>query len=105
MPTRREALTQLAALTALPFARWNLPFTADDPLTGTASNYQAGRRRGDWTAVEVTTRALERCRSDGARYRAIDALSPETALAEARASDDRLRAGRLRGPMDGVPVF
>src|SRR5207253_6195423 len=29
----------------------------------------------------------------------------DRALSEARASDQRLRAGKLRGPMDGVPVF
>jgi Asp-tRNA(Asn)/Glu-tRNA(Gln) amidotransferase A subunit family amidase len=52
----------------------------------------------------VTARALDRCRDDGARWRAIDALSP-TALDEARAADARLKAGRIRGPLDGVPVF
>jgi Asp-tRNA(Asn)/Glu-tRNA(Gln) amidotransferase A subunit family amidase len=101
-PTRREALAQLAALTALPLTRWNL--VADDPLDGTIADYQAGRRRGTWTAIEVTTRALERCRSDGVKWRAIDALS-ESALAEARDADARLRAGRTHGPLDGVPVF
>jgi Asp-tRNA(Asn)/Glu-tRNA(Gln) amidotransferase A subunit family amidase len=101
-PTRREALVQLAALSALPLGRWAL--TATDPLDGTIADYQAGRRRGTWSAVEVATHALDRCRTLGAKYRAIDALA-DTALAEARASDDRLRAGRPRGPMDGVPVF
>jgi Asp-tRNA(Asn)/Glu-tRNA(Gln) amidotransferase A subunit family amidase len=105
MPTRREALIQLAALAALPVSLPRLTFgAASDPLDGTISDYQAGRRRGEWTALEVTTRALERCRRDGARWRAIDALA-ESALAEARASDARLRAGALRGPLDGVPVF
>ena len=101
-PTRREALAQLAALAALPLLD-RFPITGD-PLRGTIADYQAGRRRGTWTAVEVTTRALERCRTDGARLRAIDALSA-TALADARASDVRRRAGKLRGPLDGVPVF
>lgn len=105
MTTRREAILQLAALTALPFTRgvrW--PLVATEPLDGTIADYQAGRRRGDWTAVEVVTRAIERCRTDGMHWRAIDALA-DTALDEARASDARLRAGRARGPMDGVPVF
>ena len=68
-PTRREALAQLAALAALPLVRW-APVAAD-PLDGTIADYQAGRRRGDWTAAEVTARALDRCQRgrtrDGAR--------------------------------------
>ena len=101
-PTRREVVAQLAALAALPLARHEP--RAADPLDGTIADYQTGRRRGEWTAVEVTTRALERCRTDGARLRAIDVLS-HTALDEARAADARLRAHRTRGPLDGVPVF
>ena len=104
--SRRQALAQLASLAALPLAlphaRWSLE--ADDPLDGTIAAYQAGRRRGDWNALEVTTRALERCRTQGARWRAIDALSA-TALDDARAADARLRSRSARGPLDGVPVF
>jgi aspartyl-tRNA(Asn)/glutamyl-tRNA(Gln) amidotransferase subunit A len=101
-PTRREVLSQLAALVALPLPAWS---RADrDPLDGTVADYQAGRGRRAWTAAEVTTRALERCRAEGMQWHAIDALS-ETALDEARAADARLRAGQLRGPLDGVPVF
>jgi Asp-tRNA(Asn)/Glu-tRNA(Gln) amidotransferase A subunit family amidase len=101
-PSRREVLAGLAALTALPLAEW--AGFADDPLDGTIADYQAGRRRRAWTAVEITTRALERCRSTGVRLHAIDVLSA-TAIGEARAADARLRAGRVRGPLDGVPVF
>ncbi len=98
--TRREALARLAALVALP-----LP-AADphDPLAGTVAEYQAGRRRGRWSAAEVTAHALDRCRTAGSTWRAIDALSG-SAIADARAADARLRAGRARGPLDGVPVF
>ncbi len=79
---------------------------SDDPLDGTIAAYQAGRRRGDWTAEEVAARALDRCRSDGTRWRAIDALADrDTILAEARAADRRLREQRQLGPLDGVPVF
>src|SRR4051812_23321236 len=101
-PSRREVLLQLAALAALPLPK--LTFTATDPLDGTIADYQAGRRRGEWTAAEVAARALERCRQDGGRWRAIDALSP-TVASDARAADERLRTGRMRGPLDGVPVF
>ena len=104
-PNRREALVQLAALGALPFtpfSRWT--FVASDPLDGTIADYQAGRRRGEWTAAEVTARALDRCRAEGMRWRAIDALA-DTALREAHAADERLRSHQMRGPLDGVPVF
>lgn len=105
-PTRRQALAQLSALAALPslvpFSR--LATEASDPLDGPIAAFQAGRRRGEWTSAEITARALERCRTDGMRWRAIDALA-DTAMAEARESDARLRAGRLRGPIDGVPMF
>jgi Asp-tRNA(Asn)/Glu-tRNA(Gln) amidotransferase A subunit family amidase len=101
-PTRREALARLAALVALPRVRRDS--FAPDPLAGTIADYQAGRRRGLWTSAEVTARALDRCRSEGAKLRAIDVLSA-TALADARAADARLRARRTRGPLDGVPVF
>lgn len=104
-PTRREALAQLAVVAGVVALPPELRgFGADDPLDGTIADYQAGRRRGSWSAAEVTARALDRCRADGARWRAIDALSG-TALDEARAADARLRAGRVRGPLDGVPVF
>ena len=104
-PTRREVLAQLAAITAaatLSHSAW--AEDSSDPLDGTIAAYQDGRRRGKWNAHEVTARALERCRTVGSRLHAIDAISP-TALGEARAADVRRRAGKLRGPLDGVPVF
>ena len=104
-PTRRQALAQLAALAALPYSRWNLHHSASDPLDGTIAEYQAGRQRGSWTAEEVTREALARCQARGMKWRAIDALREAAAIADAKASDARLRGGRLIGPMDGVPVF
>ena len=100
--TRREALRQLSALFAIPLVRW--PARLDDPLAGTIVEYQAGRERRDWSAAQVTERALERCHAWNGALHAIDQVS-ETAMLEARASDTRLRRGALRGPLDGVPLF
>ena len=100
--TRREALRRLSAVFALPLVRW--PARADDPLAGTIVEYQAGRERRDWSAAQVTERALERCQAWNGTLHAIDQLSA-TAMMEAGASDARLRRGELRGPLDGVPLF
>src|SRR5690349_21981220 len=107
MPSRRDVLAQLAALAAMaaaPRSAWSHVLAPADPLDGTIADYLAGWRRGRWSAAEVTGRALERCRTDGARWRAIDMLS-RTALADAAAADERRRTDALRGPLDGVPVF
>ncbi len=104
--SRRDVLLQLSALFAAPHIDWSalLADAPTDPLTGTIAAYQAGRARSYHTAVEITTIALERARTVGARLNAIDMLS-DTAIAEARASDARRLRGALRGPLDGVPVF
>lgn len=104
-PTRREAIAQLAAITAvtaLPRTSW--PFSNADPLDGTIAACQAGLRQGTWTAVEITQGALERCRTTGAVLNAVDALAG-SAMAEAKAADARRREGTVRGPLDGIPVF
>ena len=100
--TRREALAQLSALLAMPLVGW--PLRADDPLAGTIAQFQAGRLRGDFSAVEVTNEALKRCRAWNGTLRAIDQLA-DTALGEARASDARARQRALLGALDGVPLF
>ncbi|MCC6773364.1 MAG: amidase [Gemmatimonadaceae bacterium] len=100
--SRRDALRTLSALFAVPLVRW--PARLADPLAGTILEYQAGRARGDWTAAEVVAQALERSRAWNAVLHSTDLLS-DSAMAEARASDGRARAGQLRGPLDGVPLF
>lgn len=91
MPTRRDVLAQLAALAAVaaaPRSGWSFGVTPSNPLDGTIADYAAGLRRGAWTAAEITEQALERCRTDGARLRAIDVLS-RSALADARTAGAR----------------
>lgn len=101
-PSRREALAQLSALIAIPMVGW--PNRVDDPLAGTIVQYQAGRLRGDFSSVDVTTEALNRCRDWNGTLHAIDQLA-DTALHEARASDARANRGALIGALDGVPLF
>jgi aspartyl-tRNA(Asn)/glutamyl-tRNA(Gln) amidotransferase subunit A len=105
--TRRDALAQLASLVAISTVPRGALAAAgsSDPLAGTIAGYLAGLEAGDWTAAEITDLALERCRTDGAAWRAIDVLDPDTALTDARAADARRRNGRRLGPLDGVPVF
>lgn len=109
--SRRDVLLQLSTLLATPLARipdatWHaLSTPAADPLLGTIAAYQAGRLRGDYTALEITRRALERAQTRGMALNAIDLLTARTALDEARASDRRLRQRAWRGPLDGVPLF
>jgi len=100
--SRRDALRELSAMFAVSFVRW--PAHAADPLAGTIVEYQAGRARRDWSAVEVTRLALERGHALNGTLRAIDQWS-DTALDDARASDARAERGALRGPLDGVPLF
>lgn len=105
-PSRRDALAQLAVLLGLP--AWAIQAAestiADEPLDGTIAGYQLGRARGVWSAEQVVRAALDRATTVRDHLRAIAVLAPD-AIASARASDARARAGRLRGPLDGVPLF
>lgn len=100
--TRRQLLETMSALFALP----HLPSLAlpDDPLAGTALAFQAGRARGAWSAEEVTRTALDRSYAWNRVLHCTDLLADQ-AIADARASDARMRKGTLRGPLDGAPVF
>jgi len=64
--SRRDVLSRLAALAAsvaLPRQAW--AFLASDPLDGAIAEYVAGLRNGRWSAAEITSRALDRCRANG----------------------------------------
>ncbi|HEX5475884.1 MAG TPA: amidase [Vicinamibacterales bacterium] len=103
--SRREALAQLAALAATISLSRSVRALADpDPLDGTIADYVDGLRRRRWSAVEVAAHAVERCRTRGRKLRALDAMC-STVLEDARAADARRRGGKVRGPLDGVPVF
>ena len=98
--SRREALARLSVLAASVVAGRGGLVAASDPVEGTIADYATGLRSRRWTAAETTARALERCRTEGAALRAIDALST-TAITDAKAADRRRRNRTLRGPLDG----
>jgi len=56
------------------------------------------------TSVEVTEAVLARTEALDPTLHSFAHVSAESALAAARSADDELRAGRLRGPLHGVPV-
>ena len=59
---------------------------------------------GKVTALAVTEACLARIAADEPRIQAFAHLDPEHARAQARALDERKRAGRPLGPLHGVPV-
>jgi aspartyl-tRNA(Asn)/glutamyl-tRNA(Gln) amidotransferase subunit A len=54
--------------------------------------------------VELTQRLLDRAERLNPTLNAFITLTPEEALASARAAEDELAAGRDRGPLHGVPI-
>lgn len=70
----------------------------------TVTALAADIRDGRLTAREVARVSLDRAERLGTRLRSIATLDPDRVLAEAAAADADLAAGRLRGPLHGVPV-
>jgi aspartyl-tRNA(Asn)/glutamyl-tRNA(Gln) amidotransferase subunit A len=70
----------------------------------TAAALAAAVRSGATTAEAATRRRLDRIARLDPALGAFVAVDPDRALAEARALDAEVRAGRVRGPLHGVPV-
>lgn len=60
-------------------------------------------RSGAVTSVALTQLFLQRLRRLGPRLAAVASLTEERGLQEARRADQELRAGRVRGPLHGIP--
>ncbi|WP_244304974.1 amidase family protein, partial [Sphingomonas aquatilis] len=68
---------------------------------------QALMTAGEATSVEVTRAYLDRIAAldrEGPALRSVIAINPD-ALAQAKALDAERKAGRIRGPLHGVPVL
>lgn len=92
-----------AALDALPLGRIA---ALDAAVQGAPLRLiQALLASGETTSVELTTYYIERIRRiDGGRYNTVLELNPD-ALAIAAALDAERAAGRLHGPLHGIPLL
>jgi aspartyl-tRNA(Asn)/glutamyl-tRNA(Gln) amidotransferase subunit A len=77
---------------------------AGDPTRLTVHELVDAYRAGETTPTEATRAYLDRIDRHDSTLRAYLAVSRESALAQARAADERYRRGEPRGPLDGVPV-
>src|SRR2546425_2414251 len=70
-----------------------------------ASIPELGRllRTRQTSATALAELFLERLERFGPRYNCVVTVTPERALAEAATADRELRAGRIRGPLHGIP--
>ncbi|MGH9534179.1 MAG: amidase [Terriglobales bacterium] len=60
-------------------------------------------RRRDFSPVELTTSYLHRAERLGPRFNAFATLTPDLAMAQARAAEREIMAGHYRGPLHGIP--
>ncbi|MFD8204827.1 amidase [Streptomyces sp. NPDC059695] len=72
--------------------------------TVTIPELQEHMSRGSLTASELTSAYLRRIEAVDPKIDAVLRVSP-TALSQAAASDLRHRRGKVRGPLDGIPVL
>ncbi|WLT32784.1 amidase [Geothrix sp. PMB-07] len=73
----------------------------------TVAQLQAGMAAGQWTSAELVRRYRARIRAfdqAGPKVNAVIELNPEAA-AIARALDAERKAGKVRGPLHGIPVL
>ena len=70
------------------------------PLTQISADLGSGKT----TSVEITQAYIARIKAYDGALNAIIAIAPD-ALSQAKASDARRKAGRSRGPLDGVPIL
>lgn len=78
--------------------------TADSVALLTATELVAGYSTGELSAVDATKAALDAIERRDGTCNAYCLLDPDGALDQAKAAEERWRAGNPRGPLDGVPA-
>ncbi len=76
---------------------------SEDVLYQSVHELSAQVRAGKISPVELTESYLARLEKYGAKLGAVATLTPDLALAQARAAEKELAAGRARGPLHGIP--
>jgi len=79
------------------------PRRDEDLAFMTVAELAALLRSRQITSEELTRYFLDRLKKHGPRLQCVVTLTEERAMAEARAADAELRAGKWRGPLHGVP--
>ena len=75
-----------------------------DWLTMSAADLGRGIAKGEIDPVALTESFLDAIGASDLKDRIYARLTPDRAMAEARAASDRAKLGLLRSPLDGVPV-
>jgi len=105
---RREFVEAIGAATTLAAAEALAAAPAEfDPAEKTIAELSAAQAQGRASAESLTQgylRRIERYDRRGPALRAVLAVNPQ-ALAAARALDVERRAGRVRGPLHGIPLL
>lgn len=105
MLTRRHLITALAAApfaSRIPRARAAAGF---DPNFGSATDAARAIRSGAISARELTAHVFARIRKYNPGINAFVTLAEDQAMTRARAADEVLAQGKLRGPLHGVPIL
>src|SRR5262245_17904895 len=77
---------------------------SDVDLFATLTETHQRLRRRELSPVELVRAQLARIEARNPALHAYLAVLAESALAEARAAEGEIAAGRIRGPLHGVPV-
>jgi aspartyl-tRNA(Asn)/glutamyl-tRNA(Gln) amidotransferase subunit A len=94
-----------ALRTQAPAAQAARPAAGDDVLAGLTLGEAAARiRAGTVTSTALVNACLKRIEIYNPKINAFITVTRDAALAQARALDAEQRAGRLRGPLHGIPI-
>ena len=75
----------------------------EDILYSTVAELGRHLRKKSFSPVELAQSYLDRSQTLGPKFNAYVTLTPELALAQARAAEKEMTAGHFRGPLHGIP--